>query len=242
MLGFIGETIQGGWNAVGNIISGIGTGIGDFTSSFFPQPQAKILTSQITQPAGGTGQTYRPTIKENQSMLETMDMAANNWLDSMYEAQFAPAATGYDTQTRTWTDNLADFFGGAKSVLGQAREIRTLVDEVAYDWGLSDRRPISAGPQEVGNSPGNVIYQNRSEDDRASVIEIGKGILSGVGSMLSGFADQVKGLFSLGYESPTGAQPVFSIKHEVEPTAKLSTGLIIGAVALGAILLFGRKK
>lgn len=240
MLGFIGQTVEGGWNALANITAGIGKGASTLVSGFFPTPQRETIKSESIAAAGGGGQTYRTTLPENLSMGWTRNFADQDWIGSPYQNQFAvpiKIKESKDLAAKVSTEMqrgpVETFVDVAKWGTEQAVKITTAADEFMYAWGLKKREPISEGPKETGASRGTVQYLNDIRDKTAAVLPAVK---AAGGAIL----DQVKGLFNLGYE-PTGGQPVFSIQHELDPKTKLTAGMIAAGIII-ALLLLGRKK
>lgn len=241
MLGFIGQTVAGGWNAVANVAAGIGKGASSLVSGFFPTPQRDKVKSEIVAPAGGSGQTYRPVLPENLGMMQTWSWSQQDWeLPNPYQAQFAVPSKIQESQdlaakvsTEIQRGPIETFTEFVKWGTEQAGTIRTAADEFMEAWGLIKREPISEGPKETGASAGIVQHLNDIRDKTAAILPA----LKAAGSAI---LDQVKGLFNLGYE-PTGGQPVFSIQHELDPKTK-TTALIAVAAIIIALFLFGRKK
>lgn len=240
MLGFIGQTVAGGWDAIANITAGIGKGASTFVGSFFPTPQHEKIKSESVAPAEGSGQTYRQTRWENPSMQLSWNFAQKDWIGSPYEDQFAVPVKIKESQdlaakisAEPQRGPLETFVDVMKYGTEQAVKITTVADEFMYVWGLKKREPISEGPKETGASRGTIQYLQDIRDKTAAVLPT----LKAAGSAI---LDQVKGLFNLGYE-PTGGQPVFSIQHELDPKTKTTMGMAVVAIII-AIFLFGRKK
>lgn len=230
-----GGIVQGGWDAIANITSGIGKGAEALISPFFPTPQKKTPTvSQIVEPMGAAGETYRTTMLENQSMVETQKMYAHgNYIGTQYEERFnAPAKVAESKQlSASVSKKDSDWLGGGLDwALSQSKKIATVADEFMMTWDLKPREPISEGDKEIGNSPGTIVHLQK---------EIGKGVET-VKKMGAGMWGQIKGLFGIGYSGPTGNQPVLGIKHEIEPSGKTTIGIAIVVVIVALLLL--RKK
>ena len=243
MFGFIGTTVQGGWDAVNNVVSTVGKGASNLVSGFFPSEQRTSVQHLPIRQAENKGMTFRPTLPENMSMLETAKWAQQLWLDSPYEQQYGIPAmrtesqqlsqTVSATQEKGWGESLADIFAGLKSGIGEARQIYTMADELLYDIGLSKREPIRGIPRE--GSP-----EGQNETHLNSLINTGASVIETIKTAGGAFLDQAKGLFNLGF--PQGDQAAFAIKHELEPSGKTTIGIgIVIAIILGVILL-GRKK
>lgn len=240
MLGFIGQTVEGGWNAIANITAGIGKGASTLVSGFFPTPQREKIKSESVASAGAAGTTYRQTRWENPSMQLSWNFAQKDWIGSPQEAQFAIPAKVKESQqlagkisAEPQRGPLETFVDVMKYGTEQAIKITTVADEFMYAWGLKKREPISEGPKETGASRGTIQYLQDIRDRTAQV-------LPAIQAAGSAILDQVKGLFSLGYES-TGKQPVFSIQHELEPKTKITVGVVAAGIII-ALLLLGRKK
>lgn len=226
-----GDLVQGGWDAVANITSGIGKGAEALISPFFPSPQKQTPTvSQIVEPMGATGFTFRPTDPENMSMAETQKMYADdNYLGTQYAERFnAPAKVAESKQlSESVSKKDSDWIGETLDwALAQSKKIATVADEFTKTWDLESREPISEGPKEIGNSPGTVTHMQQDVDKRV-------GTIRATGSKL---LEQVKGLFSIGYEGPTGDQPVHQTKGGTEyfpkPKATLGIAAAVGIIAL----------
>ena len=82
--------VRGGWNATQNITGQIGRGASPHTgSAFFTTPQRSKIKSEITRAAGGTGQTYRRTKPQIQSVTLTNFYRSKGWVGSPYESNMA---------------------------------------------------------------------------------------------------------------------------------------------------------
>ena len=224
------QETSGGWMSVQNIINSIGRGAEALVSPFFPTPQKKTPTvSQINEQAGNDGLTYRPVIKENQSMVETNQMyAQSNFLGTQYEERFNPPAKVRESKnlsasvSQTETDWIS---GSLDWALQQSKKVDTIVDYVIDKWHLKPREPISEGPSEIGNSPCVIANMQPSEGETpAAETKV---------SRVTGIIDQVKGLFNLAFGGPTGPQPV----NEID--SKQSLG--IAAIIILALFLLVKK-
>ena len=230
-----GDLVSGGWGAIANITSGIGKGAEALISPFFPSPQKQAPTvSQIVAPMGATGQTFRPTDPENISMVETQKMyAEGNYIGTQYAERFnAPAKVAESKQlSASVSKKDSDWFGNTLDwALEQSKKIATVADQYMEVWDLSKREPISEGPKEVGNSPGTVTHLQKDIDKRVGTIKT-------TGSKLLA---QFKGLFSVGYEGPTGDQPAHQTKTGTEFLEPRTT-IAFAAVAIIAAFLLLRK-
>ena len=243
MFEFIGDIVGGGWDAVSNVVTGIGKGVSDFGSGFFPQPQRDKVVSEIVAPVNTGGISYRDITPDAKSISETAAWAENFWLDSPYEAQYSPTfmrAEGSQldqavsmTQSKTWADNLVDFFSGVKEtaagVFSEAGKFKTVFDDFRDIFGASRRETVTGTPRAGYPEGRDETYYNQDQPGGADVVT----------AYGRAFFDQIKGLFSLGYKSPQGAQPASSI-----PTADggLSAITIVIGIALIAGVIFLSKR
>ncbi len=90
MFEFIGDIVGGGWDAVSNVVTGIGKGVSDFGSGFFPQPQRDKVVSEIVAPVNTRGISYRDITPDARSIQETAAWAEKFWLDSPYVGRCGP--------------------------------------------------------------------------------------------------------------------------------------------------------
>src|SRR4030042_1245827 len=80
-------------NGIGVIISQIGKGASPHTgSAFFTTPQRSKIKSEITQAAGGGGQTFRKTRPELQSVILSNYWRSKGWVGSPHENDMATPA------------------------------------------------------------------------------------------------------------------------------------------------------
>jgi len=222
------DLVSGGWNALNNIISGIGKGAESVWGAVFPAQQRETVKSATVQAAGGTGQTYRPTIQENQSMIESETWRSQGWFGSPYQQELSVSAK------RAESKQVAETIGPKVDTLGQSldwaleqtRKVTTLFDQLSGIW--DPREVIEEKPREGYPEGQNVRHLNETVEKGADVIKAGKEWVGGV-------YDQIKGLFNLGFDQ-TGKQPVFSIQHELEPTAKIGIGVIAAVIILILLL------
>jgi len=225
------DLVGGGWDAVTNIVAGIGKGAGSVWTSVFPAQQRETVKSETVQAAGGTGMTYRPTVQENQSMVETSQWYANSWQGSPYQQELS--VTAKQAESKQLAEKIgppADPFGESLGwALEQTKSVVTLFDQFREIW--DPREVIEEKPREGYPDGKNVKHLNETVDKGAKVLKAGS---VWVGDVF----DQVKGLFNLAFD-PTGKQPVFSIKHELEPTAKIGIGVIAAIIIL---ILLLRKR
>lgn len=234
--------VSGGWNALTNITSGIGKGISQIGSTFFPAPQRTVIKSEITKAAGSTGMTYRPTAVDAPSTWETMQQAAMGWEGSPYAEQFAitvkndQAMNLAEKVSSTKQEGIggmfADIMGGLEFAGKQSQSISTLVDQIMGPW--SPRETVRGTPQ-AGYPEG------RDEGHLNNLSQKGAEVFATVKAGAEAIFDQVKGLFNIGF-GQQGSQPVFGIQHELSPSKGLSAGLIIAGVVIVLIILLSRKK
>lgn len=245
MFEFVGNVVQGGWDALSNVVSTVGKGASYLTSAFFPTPQSTPIKSNIVAPAGGAGTTYRVTAPQNQSMIDTNYWADQGWLNSPWQdnlsiptkvqaSQNLANNISSTPQSGGISGMLADIWGGIKTgttnILGQTTGIKTVVDEFLTIFGLKKQAVVNSGPTEVGNSPGTTINIGTSGTSGADTT---------LSSAVQGFINQVKGLFNLGYDQ-TGTQATAPVTTSAGGMSMTSI-LMIGAVIVG-IILFVRKK
>lgn len=236
---FLGEIVAGGWDAVDNVINSIGRTTGSIIRPFFPEPQKQEVTNLPIKQAVTAGAPYRPTDPELPSFWETMSMRANQWLESPFEAQFAPQldTTPIEQMVKTTQPKSPDFIRTLGDIMGGilkgtreaveiGKEFRTVADEFLDVWGLSGRDPVTGKPRAGYPEGRNEIHWNDLRSWGAAVT----GTMQAWGE---GIVKQVKGLFNIGF-GQEAAQPAFAIKHEVAP----SRGLSIGAIAIAAIIVF----
>ena len=218
----------GGWDAINNIVAGIGGGAESVWGAFFPAQQRETVKSETVEAAGGTGQTYRPTIPENQSMIETAQWSAAGWKGSPYQQELSVSAKQAESKQIAETIGPpTDPFGQSLGwALEQTTGVVTLFDQIREIW--DPREVIEEVPREGYPEGKNVKHLNQTVDKGAKVLKAGS---AWVGDVF----EQVKGLFNLGFD-PTGEQPVFSIKHELEPTTKIGIGVIAGIIILILLL------
>ncbi len=240
----LGAIAEGGWDAISNVASTIGSGAGSLISSFFPAAQREKVVSQIVAPAGeGTGITYRPVWPDAPSIAQSEFWADSGWVGSPYQNQYAIptkiqeskelAAMVSPMKTDAIGGLLSDLVGGLEWGTERATEIKTAADEFMYAWGFAKREPIKEGAKETGASRGAVQHLNDIRSAGAKVMTT----IKGYGSA---FVEQVKGLFSLGFQDGK-AQPGFAIRHELEPSGKTTAGLFIVIAIVAALYIFGKK-
>lgn len=222
------DLASGGWNSIDNIIKGIGGAVESTWGAVFPAQQRETVKSETVQAAGATGQTYRPTIQENQSMIESENWRAAGWFGSPYQEELSVKAK------RTEGMNIAESVGPRVDTVGdplewaleQTKKVTTLYDQLRNLW---DPREVIEEKPRAGYPDGkDVRHLNEKIERGAEVVKAGAQVIGGI-------YDQVKGLFNLGFEQ-TGKQPAFSIQHELEPTTKIGIGVIAAVIILILLL------
>ena len=215
------DLVSGGWDALENIYTGIGTG-------FFATPQRQIINSNTVLEAGGSGQTFRPTLQENQSMVESSQWRKQGWAGSPYQEELSVGAKRAEGKQTAETmgpksDPISETLSWA---LGQTSEVSTLYDELKDLW---KPREVTKETPRAGYPEGrDVRHLNETIKKGSEVIKAGV-------SWAGGMYEQVKGLYNRAF-GQTGKQPVFSIEHELEPSVKIGIGVIAAAVILVLLL------
>jgi len=220
--------VEGGWDAVANIIANIGVGSETVNGPLFSAPQRQTVISETVEAAGGAGQTFRPTIQENQSMVESKKWSLFGWLGSPYQEELS---VGYKSaESQQLAEKMgpkSDPFGESLDwALAQTRKVTTLYDQLSGLW--KPREVITEKPRAGYPEGRDVQHLNETIDKGAEVIKAGK-------AWLGGAYDQVKGLFNSAF-GQTGKQPVFSIEHELEPTVKIGIGVMAAVIILILLL------
>jgi hypothetical protein len=221
------DLASGGWDALNNITATIGTGV-------FPKAQRETIVSETVQAAGGTGQTYRPTLLENQSMIETDFWRDRGWFGSPYQDNLSVTRKVQEgKQTAALIEPEKDAIGESLDwALGTTKQVTTLFDELRGLW--EPREVIREKP--YAGSPDGKNVRNLNE-----VVERGAEVIKAGGAIVGRIFDQVKGLFNLGYPQ-SGKQPVFAIQHEIDPTVKTGLGVFGVIVLILVVLMLMRKK
>ena len=235
MFGFINDVMSAGWESVGNLASGIGTGISTMASGFFPTPQRDTIESEITKSGNMSGYTYRPVTTDAPSLVESFNWASQDWVYSPYANQYAPVTKIQESKNLAEsvsgvTSKIGDFLG---DFLGQTKEVVTAVDEI---YEIFNPRETITGTPRAGYPEGrDEQHLNTGGTSGADILEIAKAYGGKI-------IDQFKGLFNLGYGSPAGSQPAIGISHEIDPSSKTTMLIIMVIIAIigGALIL--RKK
>ncbi len=234
-----GDLISGGWDALSNITTGIGKGVGRIGSTFFPSPQRiQPIKSEITQQGNYSTLPYTKTA-DAPSVWETFNMVQNEWLGSPYQDQYSPAvksaAAAQLEQLVSATGQpgvIDNLFTGLKGLATTSREIRTLADELIAPW--STRETVYSKPQ-AGYPEG------RDEQHLNNLAQAAANVWETTKTSAQAMLDQVKGLFNVGFPQQ-GGQPVFGVTHEIQPSKGLSAGLIIAGIVIVLVILLSRKK
>lgn len=226
------DLASGGWDAIDNITMGIGRGADQNVSSFFPAQQRDKIISETNLPAGGTGQTFRPTQQENQSMLETDFWRDRGWFGSPYEDNLSVTKKTQEgllfaARVEPKKDVLGESLDWA---LTQTKKVTTLFDQFSDIWE----------PREVIKEKPRAGYpEGKDSRNLNQTIEKGANVIKAGANVIGGIYDQVKGLFNRGFPQ-TGGQPAFAVKHELDPSPTLTIG--IGVIAALVIFMILRKK
>jgi hypothetical protein len=287
MLEFVGNLVSGGWNALGNVVSGIGKGASSVVSSFFPASQKTTTVSEIAMPRENQGLSYRPVQTDFPSLFSFSNVvsgggmsstaitptaagqstepsflsklwnatplamginAVSNWLNPTPAQQVSQAATlanqwvSEPTTTQKvspFDQMLQDVYNFGEEFATGGEKVLTLADRLlalGQSVGILKPRETVVGTPTAGAAEGtDVQYLNNLQN-------MGANVLSGVAATVDAMWNQVKGLFNLGYSGPEGAQPVFTVSHEISPSTGTTTGLIIAAIILFVLYLVFRKK
>ena len=213
------DLVSGGWDAIDNILA---------TGTAFPAQQRITVKSETVEAAGGTGQTFRPTVQENQSMIESEQWRAAGWFGSPHQDELSVGSKTAESQQLAETMGpKADPFGETLEwALAQTGKVTTLYDQLKGLW--QPREVITETPR--AGSPEGKDVRNLNQ-----IVEKGAEVIKSGTAWIGGVYDQVKGLFNLGFDQ-TGKQPVFSIEHELEPGVKIGIGVIAAAVILVLLL------
>jgi len=216
----LGTDTSGGWSSINNILFPQ-SAPKDVASDFFPAPQRTKIESNQVAPAGGSGQTFRQTDSEGQSIYETVSMAMHGWLSTPYEQQYSVPAKVNESK------NLADvvsqkepatFTESLSWALEQTRNIATLFEEI--------KTSADAPRDTVVGTPRAGYPEGRDEQNLNNNINRGADTAQQLLSMGGQFYDQVKGLFSTGYDQYM-KQPVASAGGQALPVATLIVIAII---------------
>lgn len=213
------DLVSGGWNAIDNLLA---------TGTSFPAQQRQTVKSETVQAAGGAGQTFRPTLQENQSMIETEEWRSAGWLGSPYQEELSVGFKSNESQ------QIAEVMGPKSDPIGETLEwalsqtgkVTTLFDQIKGIW---EPREVIAEKPRAGSPEGKDV---RNLDQ---IVEKGADVIKAGTAWVGGVFDQVKGLFNLGF-GQTGKQPVFAIEHELEPSVKIGIGVIAAAIILVLLL------
>ena len=143
---------------------------------------------------------------------------------------------------------MAETSGPIEGVLGTVRvaaesahEFKTIADKFIADWGLGAKKESAPSVSTPGRPANPTVYNYPSQWSKESLDQSIKDIRSS----LSNVGTQIKGLFNLAYESPTGGQTAAAMSGG--PTSTGGAGiagiptiwLIAGA---GLLLYLWRKR
>ncbi|MCJ7805913.1 hypothetical protein MUP46_04710 [Patescibacteria group bacterium] len=224
------DLVAGSWAALDNVLNSLNVGVQP--SGFYPTPQRNTIKSETLQAAGGSGTTYRQTIPENQSWLESVGYALNGWLGSPYEAQYSKTAKTAESQSLAAlveTKKPGPIDEGLDWALDTTKKIATVWDQLSGLFGKK-REVITETPR-AGSPEGKNVQNVNDTPNRSADVDK---VFAYAGQII----DQVKGLFGLGYPQ-TMPQPAGGVQTELGGLAGLSMGTL--AIAALIILLLTRK-
>lgn len=186
----------------------------------YPKYEPVPIRSESTIPAGGTGQTFRFTPPENQSMVESNAWSLQNWIGSPQQANMAiPVKVRESQQLAATVEPKKDVIGGSLDwALETSVKAATLYDQVRS--ALKPREVVSGTPRAGYEEGRDVQHTNDLNQRSAEVISSGKALVS-----------QIKGLFSLGYPQ-LAPQPAAAVEHEIGPDAPFKVPIIAIIIAL----------
>ncbi len=159
------------FGAIGNVWTGVTNTVGSTFSGFFPTPQTREpIRTEIAQPAISLG-VPRVTYGDAPSLAETAEWARNNWMDSPYEAQFAPNLRAADPITTPWEKAIGNIWTGLGNTFVQVNERlpEILMRKIgiipesqpvnsAGGWEIHTQTPAPSGinttPAPAGQQPG----------------------------------------------------------------------------------------
>lgn len=228
MLDFLGSIVEGGFDIVENITTGVGEGFERFSSGFFPSPQRQTpITISQQAPVVNTGKSYRPTSAEPQSALETAAQAAVDWMDSPYEEQYGPSEMD-QRRSENWLDPWGDMLG---DIVGAAGETFTKINEqlpeiLMRKWGVIPE-------QQHQNTQGEIVYQVYTDPNAIPA------------TVSANQAGQPKGTFNLGFLTDWLKIPAAPIPTPTAAQVKQVAGIsvqTIALVAVAALIFIGLKK
>ena len=235
----VGAMASGGWDALNNILTGVGKGASAFTSPFFPAPQKTQIKSEIFLPAANVPAPSK--LPENISMVQTTQWRNEFWRPSPYAQNMGPAdymrTESLATAAKmgdTKSGPIEGLLGTIGGIATTGVKIRTAVDEFMQSWGLAPRETVIGTPRAGYPEGRDDTYWNDLRTRGAQVATVAKGI----GSQ---FLDQIKGLMGIGY-TPTDQQPVFAIQHDIQPSKATTIGLAVAAAIILFVIFTGRKK
>jgi hypothetical protein len=229
-------------SAISNVWKGITSGVTNFTSNFFPASQKVSTISNVTAPAGATPNAgYRSGVLPQMASMadkyvatgptgtytpSTMDLAK---LSADQYVNVQPKVLGASISKPGGLQDVIDnVFAGMQSATENIGTFKTLADSLA---GLFIKhKPIVEGPD------GTVVTNVSPPTDMSSSVG------TYMANMNQVVSDMVKGLFSLGYSGPQGAQPTVPVQGEFAKTATSYSGLLIVAALVVGLIWFLKRK
>lgn len=243
MFQLAGDIVKGGWDAISNLAASAGKGMAEIGSAFFPAPQRTEVKHLPIEEMGGTGQTYRPTAPENESMNDTFSYFMKDWVNTPYEMQYAiPKKIAESKELNKGVSMTAgEWLGhGLDWALETSKKVGTIVET----WDIATGRKTTATNTEGKSSgPTTTSTQKRTVTETGNFAQRGAEVIEKFKAAAGNILTQAKGLFNLGFEGTGGKSPVFSIQHELDPGTKLavgSTGVVV--LLLLAFILFKEMK
>lgn len=131
-----------------------------------------------------------------------------------------------------------DVLGTVRKAAETAHEFKTIADKFIEDWGLGAKKRVE-GSTVPGRPPAPTIYDYPSQWSKESLDRK----IQDVRSAISNVGTQIKGLFNLAYESPTGGQTAAQMSPGPAPAAGVAGISPIWLIAgLGLLILIWRKR
>lgn len=135
-------------------------------------------------------------------------------------------------EAQTQSGPIENVLGVTKKAAEAAREFKTIADDFIDAWGLRPEKRIEAAVP--GRPPAPAIYDYPSQWSKESLdrkIQDIRGTVSGLGT-------QIKGLFGLVYESPTGGQTAAAIPA---PADRVTVSPLVLLAVVGLLIFMGKK-
>lgn len=137
---------------------------------------------------------------------------------------------------------MAETSGPIEGVLGVVRtaaetatEFKTIADKFIADWGLGAKKESAPSVSTPGRPVNPTVYNYPSQWSKESLDQK----IGDVRSALTNVGTQIKGLFNLAYESPTGGQTAAAIAGGPASTGGAGiAGIPTIWLIAGAVLLF----